>query len=94
MCAFFIVGMASESFAFDENGAFYLVPGISIEAITPDSLLRYSKEIMFTGTCCKALNKLSTPNLETGRYRYEGYVYTVSDFILLLIIFDLKIDFF
>ncbi|XP_057668490.1 gamma-tubulin complex component 6 [Diorhabda carinulata] len=71
-----LVGLASESFGFDELGQFYLVPGISVEAITPEALTHYCKDLIFTGTCCKALNKLSTLNIETGKYKYQGYVYT------------------
>ncbi|XP_028144786.2 gamma-tubulin complex component 6 [Diabrotica virgifera virgifera] len=73
---YLLVGMASDSFTFDDQGVFYLVPGINVEAITPDALLRYCNDIMFTGTCAKALDKLSTPDLETGQYKYQGYVFT------------------
>ncbi|CAG9863087.1 unnamed protein product [Phyllotreta striolata] len=73
---YLLVGMASECFSFDENGIFYLIPNISIEAITPDALTNYTRELIFVGTCSKALYKMSTPNLETGRYKHPGYVYT------------------
>lgn len=70
--------MASECFQFNDKGEFYLLPGITVEGITPDSLTAYCRDFVYCGTCCKALNKISSPTLEPDKYRYEGYIFKVS----------------
>ncbi|CAH1116129.1 unnamed protein product [Phaedon cochleariae] len=72
---YLLVGMASESFTFDDNGEFYLVPGISVDGIAPDTLNRYCRDLTFSGTCYKALSKMSAPNLDTGINKCQGYIF-------------------
>ncbi|KAG5898433.1 hypothetical protein JTB14_036516 [Gonioctena quinquepunctata] len=72
---FLLVGMASESFNFDGDGQFYLVPGVNVDGIAPDTLNSYCRDILFCGTCYKALNRMSTPNPDTGKYKYLGFIF-------------------
>ncbi|KAJ8981891.1 hypothetical protein NQ317_007283 [Molorchus minor] len=72
---YLLVGMASESFTFDEKGEFYLVPGIAVDGITPSTLESYCQELVLSGTCYKALNRMSVPDPDTGKYKYEGYIF-------------------
>lgn len=78
---FVAVGIASESFGFKETGEFYLIPGVCVEGITPSTLKTYCTDFMFSGTCYKALNRISTPMLDTGEYKYEGFIFKVSQSI-------------
>lgn len=75
---FFSVGIASESFGYKETGEFYLIPGVCVEGITPSTLQIYCTDLMFSGTCYKALNRISTPMLDTGKYKYEGIIFKVG----------------
>lgn len=76
----FLVGIASESFGFKENGEFYLIPGVMVEGITPSTLKIYCDNLMFCGTCYKALNRICTPILDTGKYKYNGIIFKVNRF--------------
>lgn len=77
---FISVGIASETFGFNEAGEFYLIPGIVVEGITPTALNTYCTELMFSGTCYKALNRISTPTSDIGKYKYEGFIFKVSEY--------------
>lgn len=74
------VGIASETFGFNEAGEFYLIPGIVVEGITPTALSTYCNDLMFSGTCYKALNRISTPTSDIGKYKYEGFIFKVSEY--------------
>ncbi|KAJ8967629.1 hypothetical protein NQ314_002748 [Rhamnusium bicolor] len=80
---YLLVGMASDSFGFDERGEFYMVPSVTVEGITPDSLENYCKDLMFCGTCYKALNRMSVPNPDTGKYKYEGHIFSANQLSVL-----------
>ncbi|CAH0564249.1 unnamed protein product [Brassicogethes aeneus] len=73
---YLLVGMVSDSFGYNNNGEFYLTPSITIDGITPASLKQYCTDLLFCGTCFKALEKLSTPNAQTGNYEYQGYIFS------------------
>ncbi|XP_049817248.1 uncharacterized protein LOC109608350 isoform X2 [Aethina tumida] len=73
---YLLVGMSSDSFCVNKNGEFYIMPSISIEGITPMSLQTYCQDLLFAGTCYKALSNLSTPNPATGKYEFQGYIIT------------------
>lgn len=83
VCNIFVllVGMSSDSFCVNKNREFYIMPSISIEGITPMSLQTYCQDLLFAGTCYKALSNLSTPNPATGKYEFQGYIITVSIFV-------------
>ncbi|KAJ8913230.1 hypothetical protein NQ315_016173 [Exocentrus adspersus] len=72
---YLLVGMASDSFSFDERGEFYIVPGVTVEGIAPDTLERYCNELMFSGTCYKALHRMSNPDPSSSKYSYRGYIF-------------------
>lgn len=77
----FSVGIPSESFGFNQNYEFYLIPGISIEGITPDTLKTYCTDFMLCGTCYKALNKIRSSIQETGHYKFQGFIFWVRHYL-------------
>lgn len=77
--------MASDSFSFDKRGEFYLMPGVTVEGIVPDTLERYCSDLMFSSTCYKSLNRMSTPDPSSGKYKYRGYIFMVNIFQLITI---------
>ncbi|KAJ8949056.1 hypothetical protein NQ318_016958 [Aromia moschata] len=72
---YLLVGMSSDSFGVDQRGEFYLLPRVTVNGITPDSLERYCSDLMFAGTCYMALHKMSIPDPHTGKYKYDGYIF-------------------
>nr|CAH7735024.1 unnamed protein product [Callosobruchus chinensis] len=72
---YLLAGMASDCFALGDSGSFYLDPSISVEGITPDTLQAYCKPLLVCGSCHKSLEKMCTPNPDTGKYKYEGYIF-------------------
>ncbi|XP_018569572.1 gamma-tubulin complex component 6 [Anoplophora glabripennis] len=72
---YLLVGMVSDSFSFDKRGEFYMMPSITVEGIAPDTLEKYCNDLMFSSTCYKALNKMSTPDPSSGKYKYGGYIF-------------------
>ncbi|CAH1993487.1 unnamed protein product [Acanthoscelides obtectus] len=73
---YLLAGMASDCFSFDGNGNFCLDPNVSVEGITPDTLRAYCRPLLVCGNCHKALEKMCTPNPDTGKYKYEGYIFS------------------
>nr|CAI5853815.1 unnamed protein product [Callosobruchus analis] len=72
---YLLAGMASDCFGFEENDTFNLDPSISVEGITPDTLRAYCEPLLVCGSCHRALEKMCTPNPDTGKYKYEGYIF-------------------
>ncbi|VEN64037.1 unnamed protein product [Callosobruchus maculatus] len=72
---YLLAGMASDCFGLDDSGGFYLDSSISVEGITPDTLKAYCQPLLVCGSCHRALEKMCTPNPDTGKYKYEGYIF-------------------
>lgn len=70
--------MPSETFNLSSQNEFFISPGIVVEGITPDAIKIFCSEFLFSGTCYRALNLMATPNPSTRKYKYSGYVFTVS----------------
>lgn len=73
---FVLVGIASRTFLLvDEQ--FILNAGISLSNFTPTTLKEFVKELIFCGSCYRALNLFVTPNEVTGKYQENGFIFAV-----------------
>lgn len=74
---YILVGMPSETFNLSVIEVFFISPNIMIEGITPDTLERFCHSFLFAGTCYRALNHMATPDINTRKFKYPGYVFAV-----------------
>lgn len=74
----FSVGMASQSFTYNDFGELILIPDITLEGLTEETLEEYSKNFTFSGTCYKGLYQMSSPDSQSSKYRSNGYIFAVS----------------
>ncbi|XP_044759477.1 gamma-tubulin complex component 6 [Coccinella septempunctata] len=72
---YLLVGMASESFTYNDFGELIMIPDITLEGLTEETLEEYSKNFTLSGTCYKALYEMSLPDPQTSKYKCNGYIY-------------------
>ncbi|KAL3274680.1 hypothetical protein HHI36_016059 [Cryptolaemus montrouzieri] len=72
---YLLVGVASESFTYNDFGELILIPQITLEGITEQSLEVYTRAFTLSGTCYKALNEISVPDSHTNKYRCAGFIF-------------------
>ncbi|KAK9887922.1 hypothetical protein WA026_000224 [Henosepilachna vigintioctopunctata] len=72
---YLLIGLASQSFTYNDFGELVLIPEITLEGITEDTLEVYSKDFTLGGTCYKALYEISIPDLHTNKYRCSGFIF-------------------
>lgn len=69
--------MPSETFNLSVIEMFFISPNIMVEGITPDTLERFCHSFLFAGTCYRALNNMATPDINSRKFKYPGYVFAV-----------------
>lgn len=67
--------MPTESFDFNDNREFYLIPDVAVEGISDRTLKYFCNDLLFSGNCYNALSKLCTPTWDTRTYKYEGIIF-------------------
>ncbi|XP_045477666.1 gamma-tubulin complex component 6 [Harmonia axyridis] len=72
---YLLVGMASQSFTYNDFGELILIPDITLEGLTEETLEEYSKNFTFSGTCYKGLYQMSSPDSQSSKYRSNGYIF-------------------
>ncbi|XP_050309188.1 gamma-tubulin complex component 6 isoform X2 [Anthonomus grandis grandis] len=72
---YLLVGMPSETFNLSAKNEFFKTPGIMQEGLAPDTFASYCQSFIFAGTCYRALNQMATPDPNTRKYKYDGYIF-------------------
>lgn len=73
----FSVGIASKTFLLVDDW-FVLNNEISLSNFTPAALKEYVKDLIFCGSCYRALNVFVSPSKMTGQYKENGCIFEVS----------------
>lgn len=71
------VGLASKPFVLTEDKQFCIVPGYSINGVAPATLKRYLKDLLFCGSCYRALSHFVSPE-NNSSHTSHGYIFAVS----------------